>query len=184
MAELQGNGTSEELYSNFPEPVPDYDADSDERLDEFPPPPPPLTTEQLAEAVAQAHEDHIANGDIVATDGAEHGLIKAKPLVNPVLESRERQAMHKELLINHKMGKDLLQKTELNKALRDRRDAQKKKEWEDHRLQQDKSSLEYKLMERANKLKEVEQKKEDDNQAPEFIKVMRKITRNNSEECS
>ena len=88
---------TEELYSNFPEPAPDYDDGED-----FPPPPPPLTCEQLSEAVAQAHEDHMANGDMVSVDGTEQKLIKAKPLANPVSESRERQAMHKELIFKHK----------------------------------------------------------------------------------
>ena len=61
---------------------------------------------QLSEAVAQAHEVHLANGDIVAASdnsGHETGEIRPKPLVNPCIESRERQALHKELKMNSKM---------------------------------------------------------------------------------
>jgi len=161
-AQIQSN--IDELQSALSEPAPDYDTDSP-RSGDFPPPPPPLTAEDLAQTVAMAHQSHLAHGDKVTADALPEApapddgdTIKPKPLANPVLDSRERQALHKELLINQKMGKDVLKQSELSKVLKERKEVQKKKEWEEHKKEMDKSSLEYKLKERAEKLKEEEDK--------------------------
>jgi len=48
----------------------------------------------------------------------EEGLIMPKKLINPCLESSDRQNLHRELLFNQKIGKTVLnQKTELQRAL-------------------------------------------------------------------
>ncbi|XP_005097370.1 protein FAM107B [Aplysia californica] len=191
---VHGVKTTEELYSCFPEPDPDYDGpdvpDEEEESGDFPPPPPPLTAEQLSEAVSQAHDSHVANGDIASASddpasGEEPGMIRPKPLANPCVESRERQALHKELLMNYKIGKDILQKPELNKVLRERRETQRKKEWDEQKVIKDRSSLELKLQERANRMKEEEEKGmkviQEDTQAPEFVRMHRKITKPGNE---
>ncbi|RUS74567.1 hypothetical protein EGW08_017673, partial [Elysia chlorotica] len=139
---------------------------SDVTSDDFPPPPPPLTAEELASSVmtAQAQEaqgqgqgqGQHKNGISPSSSGGGGGgggppQIKPKPLHNPCLESRERQALHRELISNYKLGKDVLQKPELNKVLRERRETQRKKEWEEQKQSKGRTSLELKLEERRVK---------------------------------
>ena len=52
-------------------------------------------------------------------------------------------------------GKEVLQKPELTKVLQQRRETQRKKEWEENKANIDRNSLQFKLQERANKMKEV-----------------------------
>ncbi|CAG5128237.1 unnamed protein product, partial [Candidula unifasciata] len=178
-----------ELYSCFPEPDPDYVNDEEEGTtnhDESDLPlPPALTAEELSAAVSEAYDLHVNNGvsmtsdDAAASSSKEPPLIKPKPLHNPCLESRERQALHRELLMNYRIGKDVLQKPELNKVLRDRREKEKKKEWEELKTTRERTSLVMKLEERANKLKEEEEKKTkattEKTQDPELTRMHRKI---------
>uniref|UniRef100_A0A182FJL7 Uncharacterized protein n=2 Tax=Anopheles albimanus TaxID=7167 RepID=A0A182FJL7_ANOAL len=59
----------------------------------------------------------------VMTDS--QGLILPKKLVNPVLESMDRQNLHRELMFNQKMGKSVLnQKSELQRALEKQKERQ------------------------------------------------------------
>lgn len=53
------------------------------------------------------------------------GLILPKKLVNPVLESMDRQNLHRELMFNQKIGKSVLnQKSELQRALEKQKERQ------------------------------------------------------------
>lgn len=147
---------------------------------EFPPPPPPLTAEELASAVSEAHDAQVQNGiSPTASEKPVHGQIKPKPLHNPCLESKERQALHRELISNYKLGKDVLQKPELNKVMRERREMQRKKEWEEQKNSKGRTSLEVKLEERRIR-EEAEAKmkviKEDESSAPELLRMHKKIT--------
>ncbi|XP_059146730.1 protein FAM107B-like isoform X2 [Physella acuta] len=191
---IQGIKSQEELYTCFPEPDPDYLVDEDEErvfhqpdsASEFPPPPPPCTADELSAAVAEAYDAHLQNGISPTSDGPagvggkQPPLVKPKPLHNPCVESKERQALHRELLMNYKIGKNVLKKPELDKAFRDRREIQRKKEWEEHKSSKGRTSLEIKLEERANRMKEEEEKKmkviEEEAQAPELLRIHRKIT--------
>ncbi|GFO01981.1 protein fam107b [Plakobranchus ocellatus] len=221
--------TIEELYSNFPEPVPDYTNDddedtssdrahssnhrqqqqrspgwrkprpangvgaSDDTSEDFPPPP-PLTADEFASAVSEAYETQVQNGISPAAPddqsdprGSNDGppQIKPKPLHNPCLESKERQGLHRELLLNFKIGKDVLQKPELNKVLRERRETQRKKEWEEQKNSKGRSSLEVKLEERRIKEEEVSKMKViEEAEAPELLRMHKKITHKTAGEQS
>ncbi|KAH9518404.1 hypothetical protein Btru_016742 [Bulinus truncatus] len=190
--------TIEDLYTCFPEPDPDYLNDDEEEgktihppdsESEFPPPPPPCTAEELSAAVTEAYNTQVHNGISPTVDGlsphsSDAPLIKPKPLINPCVESRERQALHRELLMNYKIGKDVLKKPELDKVLRDRRENQRKKEWDEQKLVKGRTSLEMKLEERANRMKEEEEKKmkviAEESQTPELVRVQRKILKSSS----
>lgn len=83
----------------------------------------------------------------------EDGLIVPRKPVNPCLESAERKSLHRELLFNQKIGRNVLgQKSELQKALEKVKDDQKKKELEEER-QTKRSALEKRLEEQANKIR-------------------------------
>uniref|UniRef100_A0A182N1B7 Uncharacterized protein n=1 Tax=Anopheles dirus TaxID=7168 RepID=A0A182N1B7_9DIPT len=59
----------------------------------------------------------------VMTDA--QGLIVPKKLVNPVLESIDRQNLHREMMFNQKIGKSVLnQKSELQRALEKQKERQ------------------------------------------------------------
>ncbi|ESO96680.1 hypothetical protein LOTGIDRAFT_60102, partial [Lottia gigantea] len=101
--------------------------------------------------------------------------ISPKKLENPCLRSNERQALHKELLFNYKRGVNVLQKPELNKILEKRKEQQRLKEWDNQHTNK-RTSLELKLEERANRMKEEENSrmnsiKEKTENAPEFLKM-------------
>ncbi|GAB6029591.1 hypothetical protein CHUAL_005333 [Chamberlinius hualienensis] len=86
----------------------------------------------------------------------EDGIIIPKKLVQSQPNSKEKQSLHKELLFNQKIGKNVLgQRSELKKAMDKFQDEQKKKELEVERLNK-RSALEKKLEEQANKLKLIE----------------------------
>ncbi|KAK3746577.1 hypothetical protein RRG08_019497 [Elysia crispata] len=160
---------------------------SDAASCDFPPPPPPLTAEELAAAVSEGHEAQAHNGMTSSASDGGPPQIKPKPLHNPCLESKERQALHRELISNYKLGKDVLQKPELNKVLRERRETQRKKEWEEQKSSKGRSSLEVKLEER--RIKEEEETKlkvieEDESSAPELLRIHKKITHKTSGEKS
>ncbi|KAG1683165.1 Protein FAM107B [Nymphon striatum] len=85
----------------------------------------------------------------------EEGLVLPKKINNPCLECTERQNVHKELLFNQKIGKDVLnKKSELQKVMDKFTDDQKKKEKEQERISK-RNSLEKRLEEQANKIKQV-----------------------------
>lgn len=59
----------------------------------------------------------------VMTDA--QGLIVPKKLINPCVESMDRQNLHRELMFNQKMGKNVLnQKSELQRALEKQKERQ------------------------------------------------------------
>lgn len=58
-------------------------------------------------------------------DRDEDGLILPKKLINPCLQSKDRQNLHRELMFNQKVGKTVLnQKSELQKALQRQKERQ------------------------------------------------------------
>jgi len=84
----------------------------------------------------------------------ENGLIVPRKIQNPCVESRERKDLHRELLWNQKIGKNVLdQKTELERAYEKRKEQQKKNEIEREKVQR-RSSFELRLEKQAEKLKE------------------------------
>jgi len=63
----------------------------------------------------------------------QEGLIIPRKLPNPILENTDRQNLHRELMFNQKIGKNVLnQKSELQKALEKHKDNIAKKEFENH----------------------------------------------------
>ncbi|KAK7482770.1 hypothetical protein BaRGS_00025936 [Batillaria attramentaria] len=180
--------TIEELYSEIPEPDPDYLNDEDST--DFPPPPPPISGDESSQAAskdvpasptssAKPTVIGVRNGGVSSPE-EEGQLIQPRKLSNPCMESRERQALHKELLMNYKLGKDVLKKPELDKALQKRKEAQKRKEWEEMHANK-RTSLELKLEERANRLKEDDEKMKPitegkEEQQPELLRMHRRIT--------
>jgi len=84
----------------------------------------------------------------------ENGLIVPRKIQNPCLESRDRKDLHRELLWNQRIGKNVLeQKTELERAYEKRKEQQKKSEIEREKVQR-RSSFELRLEKQAEKLKE------------------------------
>ncbi|XP_025107638.1 uncharacterized protein LOC112572268 isoform X3 [Pomacea canaliculata] len=177
----------EELYRNIPEPDPDYQNDND---DDLPPTPSPLGTEEVSQssssntsATATSSNSgptiiRVKNGSISSLED-EGEQIQPRKLSNPCVESRERQALHKELLMNYRLGKDVLKKPELEKMMQMRKDAQKRKEWEEQKASK-RTSFELMMEERANRLKADEDKmkpiQEKEDSAPELLRIHRKIT--------
>lgn len=121
---------------------------------------------------------------LIPDEDEEDLLIKPRPLVNPVLNSKERQDLHREL---KQSGKKVLEQPELKKVFRDRRITEKKKEAERHEESR-RTSMEIKLMERQEMLEKEEQRQkmaregivENDEDAlkPEFAKL--KLRQTNS----
>ncbi|XP_076357501.1 protein FAM107B-like [Tachypleus tridentatus] len=86
----------------------------------------------------------------------EEGLVVPKKLPNPCRESFERKNVHRELLFNNKIGKNVLgKKSELEKAMEKVKDDQKKKEMQQLCINK-RSSLEKCLEVQADKLKQYE----------------------------
>ncbi|XP_067684568.1 uncharacterized protein [Haliotis asinina] len=165
------------------EPDPDYLLDDDVSADSFPPPPSPLSHDaddipQNGQSFHLHPHPHPRPPSLSETESAE-SLIRPRRLVNPCLESRERQALHRELLLNYKLGKNVLQKPELSKIMLDRRQTQKKKEWQEQ-MNNKRTSFELKMEERATRLKEDEQKSmttiSETSGGPELMRMHAKIT--------
>ncbi|KAK3589458.1 hypothetical protein CHS0354_030579 [Potamilus streckersoni] len=114
------------------------------------------------------------------SQSSEDGLKQSKKLQNPCVESPIRQALHKELLFNYKQGINVLQKPELSKVLQKRRETQRIKDWDEQKKVGNKrTSLELRLEERANKLKEEasqDMKPIQEGKEPELQAVHKKIT--------
>ncbi|XP_049823483.1 protein FAM107B isoform X2 [Aethina tumida] len=115
-------------------------------------------------------------GAHVVTD--EGGLIVPRKPANPVREDPGRQNLHKELLFNQKIGKNVLsQKTELQRAMEKQKDNMAKKQLE-NRLASNKPELEKVIADRARKIENPDQqdKNEDDKVInPEFIQARMKL---------
>lgn len=110
---------------------------------------------------------------------ADASQISPKKVANPCLESVERQNLHRELLFNQKIGKNVLgQKSELQKVMDKFREDQKKKELEEEKLKA-RSAFEMRLEEQANKLKQQEEqeikKEEEPLDQPEFLRVHARV---------
>ncbi|KAK3101517.1 hypothetical protein FSP39_004158 [Pinctada imbricata] len=116
--------------------------------------------------------------------GNDDLLIRPKKLVNPCIESRERMALHKELLHNYKVGKNILEKPELQKVLEKRKEKQRVDEWESQKKTSTKrTSLEMKLEQQRQKehqgdMKPIEEKEE--KSQSELSKMQAKILSKNS----
>lgn len=128
----------------------------------------------------------MATSSIQSTDNlarvqmGEDGLIVPRKPLNPCAESAERKNLHKELLFNQKIGKNVLgQKTELQKVMEKMKDEQKRKELEEEK-QRGRTALEKRLEEQANKLKlheETEMVKTDlaSSEESEFLRVHARV---------
>ncbi|CAH1783226.1 unnamed protein product [Owenia fusiformis] len=155
------NALPEEIYSHVPqlhltEPAPDY------------------STEEIN------HNGTSKHSRSVSEPGKPVGLISGHKLHNPCMESRERMQLHKELLHKTKTGDPLIkQKSELERTMLNRRETQRKKEWED-KVNSKRTSFDKKLEEQKLKLEQFEHntgviEEEDTLQKPEFLKVHAKI---------
>lgn len=147
----------DKLFADTVIPDPDYsnseDEDNDVDLGE-----PYNSTGRMS-----PHPNKLALATTGSTNGhmtPDDGLVMPRKLVNPCLESKEKQNLHRELLFNQKMGKNVLaQKSELKKAMDKFQSEQKKKEQEMEKLNK-RTSLEKKLEEQAQKLKMMEQQQQ------------------------
>ncbi|CAH1966536.1 unnamed protein product [Acanthoscelides obtectus] len=110
----------------------------------------------------------------------EDGLILPRKPANPVKENTDRQNLHRELLFNQKVGKNVLnQKTELQKALEKQKDNLAKKELESY-IASKTPELEKVIADRAKRLQSSPDKDEDDKVInKELLEVRMKLkTRN------
>ncbi|XP_049281808.1 protein FAM107B isoform X2 [Anopheles funestus] len=82
-----------------------------------------LTTANSSSGPGAGMMRPISSSQSVMTDA--QGLIVPKKLVNPVLESIDRQNLHREMMFNQKIGKSVLnQKSELQRALEKQKERQ------------------------------------------------------------
>ncbi|CAG4937997.1 unnamed protein product [Colias eurytheme] len=87
------------------------------------------------------------------------GLIAPRRLNNPCLESPVRMDLHRELLFNQRIGKNVLnQKSELEKALSKHKEKQLMNQVKEHR---ETPELERAIAERARRLEQAEQSHEE-----------------------
>ncbi|VVC30090.1 Protein of unknown function DUF1151 [Cinara cedri] len=128
------------------------------------------------------HQLNKLNDMTMATDCTrdmhQDGLILPRKPVNPCVSSTDHQNLHRELLFNQKIGKNVLgQKSELQKALEKHKRTQTQKE-----IEQQKNScrtpFERMIEERAKKIETQMEKpdtKEKDEDKPEFLQVHAKL---------
>ncbi|CAH2075377.1 unnamed protein product, partial [Iphiclides podalirius] len=87
------------------------------------------------------------------------GLIAPRRLPNPCLESPQRMDLHRELMFNQRIGKNVLnQKSELQKALSKHKEKQLMNQVKEHR---ETPELERAIAERARRLEQAEQSAEE-----------------------
>ncbi|RZF34231.1 hypothetical protein LSTR_LSTR010551, partial [Laodelphax striatellus] len=104
------------------------------------------------------------------------GLIMPRKIHNPCMESSDRQNLHRELLFNQRIGKNVLnQKSELQKALEKHKDNQARKDLEMQKLEE-KTPLERVIEERAKRLESyekgsLENESKSSSEKPEFLQV-------------
>ncbi|XP_046960212.1 protein FAM107B [Vanessa cardui] len=92
-------------------------------------------------------------------EGAGDGLIAPRRLQNPCLENPLRMDLHRELMFNQKIGKNVLnQKSELQKALSKHKEKQLMNQVKDHK---ETPELERAIAERARRLEQAEQNTEE-----------------------
>ncbi|XP_068598868.1 protein FAM107B-like [Brachionichthys hirsutus] len=113
----------------------------------------------------------------------DNDLIKPKQLLNPVKASKNHQELHRELMSSCKRGGTGMEtKAELQRVLETRkRDQLIKQKKEDDDAHRKVTPLEAELIKRHQKLDELERQqqkeKEDNLQAPEFLKVKENLRR-------
>ncbi|XP_059119557.1 protein FAM107B isoform X1 [Peromyscus eremicus] len=124
----------------------------------------------------------MAEPDYIEDDNPE--LIKPQKLINPVKTSRNHQDLHRELLMNQKRGLAPQNKPELQKVMEKRKRDQVIKQKKEE-AQKKKSDLEIELLKRQQKLEQLELEKqklqEEQENAPEFVKVKGNLRRTGQE---
>uniref|UniRef100_A0A146MAW4 Protein FAM107B n=2 Tax=Lygus hesperus TaxID=30085 RepID=A0A146MAW4_LYGHE len=117
---------------------------------------------------------------VTGDQGGQEGLILPKKLQNPCLENTDRQRLHRELMLNQKLGKNVLnQKSELQKAMEQYKDKQFRKELEQQR-QENMTPLERVIEQRAKRLEILDRdntlnEKEMNPKEPEFLQIHAKL---------
>ncbi|KAG8291952.1 hypothetical protein J6590_048913 [Homalodisca vitripennis] len=104
-------------------------------------------------------------------------LIMPRKLQNPCLDSKDHQNLHRELLFNQKIGKNVLnQKSELQRAMEKHKESQIKKELELQK-QENRTPFEKVIEERARRLESQEKGSidEEPSSKPEFLQVHAKL---------
>ncbi|XP_033745449.1 uncharacterized protein LOC117330968 isoform X2 [Pecten maximus] len=153
MQNAANHQSPDDQYLDVPEPEPDYDDDVLDGPEKNPDSSISDLQNRLEPVIMRERPSSLS--DRPPSDGDELALIQPKRLVNPCMESKPRMDLHKELLMNYKMGKNVLQKPELNKVLEERKERQKKQEWA-QRESTKRTSLELKLEKQARKMSESE----------------------------
>lgn len=109
---------------------------------------------------------------------SNEGLILPRKLHNPCLENQNRKELHRELLLNQKMGKNVLnQKSELQKAMEKHKEQVTKRELEAQR-QENMTPFEKVIEQRAKRLEIMERdinEKEISQKEPEFLQIHAKL---------
>uniref|UniRef100_K1RE15 Uncharacterized protein n=1 Tax=Magallana gigas TaxID=29159 RepID=K1RE15_MAGGI len=143
---------------DLPEPEPDYQ--DDDVIDA------PTEKENTIDMLSHSLQEKVilrerksSNSDLdkrLSDPGNDELLIKPKKLANPCIASPARMAVHKELLLNYKLGKNVLEKPELNKVFEKVKEKHRVQEWESQKKPNKRTSLEMKLEQQASRLKEQE----------------------------
>uniref|UniRef100_A0A1B6D0U9 Protein FAM107B n=2 Tax=Clastoptera arizonana TaxID=38151 RepID=A0A1B6D0U9_9HEMI len=126
---------------------------------------------------AMAESQMTPQPSVISTAHCPEALIMPRKPVNPYLESQDRQNLHRELLFNQKIGKNVLnQKSELQRALEKHKDTQVKKELELQK-QECRTPFERVIEERARRLETLEKTnvEEENGNTPEFLQVHAKL---------
>ncbi|XP_048739015.1 uncharacterized protein LOC125653508 isoform X2 [Ostrea edulis] len=166
---------------DLPEPEPDYQ--DDDVIDA------PTEKENTMDMLSHSLNEQVilrerksSNSDVdkrLSDPGNEELLIKPKKLANPCVASPTRMALHKELLHNYKMGKNILEKSELNKVFDKVKEKHRTQEWESQKKPNKRTSLELKLEQQATRLKEQEDSmkpiKEKEETESELSRIQSKI---------
>ncbi|CAH1154238.1 unnamed protein product [Phaedon cochleariae] len=108
---------------------------------------------------------------------SDDGLIMPRKPANPVRENPDRQNLHKELLFNQKIGKNVLnQKTELQRALEKQKDNLAKKQLQTH-VASKAPELEKVIADRAKRLQSPNEDKNEDDKVlnKELLQIRMKL---------
>lgn len=146
-----------------------------------------LTTKELADIestetmIPETQRNNTGNHHHPPPLLTDEGLIIPRKPHNPILDNADRQNLHKELLFNQKIGKNVLnQKCELQKAMEKRKDSMAKKELENN-ISQQAPELKKVIADRAKRLEEAPTTNEDDKGlSKEFLQARANLKRNDS----
>lgn len=114
----------------------------------------------------------------------DEGLVIPRKPNNPCIESNERKNLHKEMLWNQKVGKNVLDtKNELEKVMAKRKDSAKKKEFEAEKMSRrsslerrlEEQQLKIKLQEECNQLSNASDSSSPEKEESEFLKIYSKV---------